>query len=174
MIRANCRPIGYFRSRKPPGNALILAGVRESMSLAVVAPLAILALPIYAFLFGPVTGVLHIAYCSAWSLIMIEALLWRFEKPFACSYSPGKVPVVALLCGYFVAFMAYTDLLAWIESYLLRGRLAAVTCLTLLHGAAVRFDRVSRTHAGGRYNPAFPGGTRASGPDARFMGMTCD
>ncbi len=125
-----------FQITEGAGKHAYLAGVRKSMSLAVVAPLAILALPIYTFLFGPATGVLHIAYCSLWSLIMIELLLWRFEKvPFACSYSPGKVPVVALLCGYFLAFMAYTDLLAWMETYLLQERLAAVTCVSLLSGA---------------------------------------
>jgi len=112
-----------------------LSGVRKCMSLVVVAPLAVVMLPTYTLLFGPETAVVHTAYCSLLSLIMIEALLWRLEKlPFACSYAPGKVPVVALLCGYWLAFMAYTDFMALIESYFLRSRVATVISLALLGG----------------------------------------
>lgn len=113
-----------------------LSGVRKCMSLVVVAPLAIVVLPIYALLFGPEIGIVHAAYCSLLSLIMIEALLWRLEKlPFTCSYAPGKVPVVALLCGYWLAFMAYTDFMVLIETYFLRSRTATAICLGLLGGS---------------------------------------
>ncbi len=59
--------------------------------------------------------------------------MWRLEKlPFTCSYAPGKVPVVALLCGYWLAFMAYTDAMVTIEVYFLRSRTATLVCLALL------------------------------------------
>lgn len=112
-----------------------MAGVRKCMALAVVAPLALLVLPAYSILFGWETGLVHAAYCSLLSLIMIEALVWGLEKvPFACSYAPGKVPVVVLLCGYCLAFMAYTDFMVLVETYLLRSRLAEIICLALLGG----------------------------------------
>jgi len=112
-----------------------LAGVRKCMALVVVAPLALVTLPVYWLLFGPVTGVAHAAYCALLSLMLIEALLWRVEKvPFACSYAPGKVPVVALVCGYWLAFMAYTDVMVLIETYFLRSRVATAICLALLGG----------------------------------------
>jgi hypothetical protein len=48
---------------------------------------------------------------------------------------PGKVAVVALLCGFWLAFMAYTDFIVLIESHFLRSRTATVIFLTLLGGA---------------------------------------
>jgi len=113
-----------------------LAGVRKCMALVVVAPLTLVTLPVYSLLFDPAMAIAHAAYCALLSLIMIEALLWRMEKlPFACSYAPGKVPVVALLCGYWLAFMAYTDFMVLIETYFLRSLAATAICLTLLGGA---------------------------------------
>jgi len=125
-----------FQITERAGKSAYLPGVRKCMSLVVVAPLALVVLPVYALLFGPAIAMAHAAYCSLLSLIMIEALLWRLEKvPFTCSYAPGKAPVVALLCGYWLAFMAYTDFMVLIESNVLRSRLATVTCLALLGGA---------------------------------------
>jgi hypothetical protein len=107
-----------------------VSGVRKCMLLVVVAPLAIIVLPVYSLLFGPASAIVHTVYCSLLSLLMIEALTFRLEKvPFACSYAPGKVPVVALLCGYWLAFMAYTDLLVLLEYSLLRSRLGTAICL---------------------------------------------
>jgi len=105
------------------------------MSLVVVAPLAVVMLPVYALLMGPEIAIVHAAYCSLLSLIMIEALLWRLEKlPFTCSYAPGKAPVVALLCGYWLAFMAYTDFMVLIESRFLGSRVATLIALAMLGG----------------------------------------
>jgi hypothetical protein len=117
-----------------------LSGVRKCMSLVVVAPLSIVVLLVYGPLLGAEIAIVHAAYCAILSLIMIEALLWRFEKlPFACSYAPGKFPVVALLCGYWLAFMAYTDFMVLIESYFLRSRVATVIALASLGGALWAF-----------------------------------
>jgi len=116
--------------------AAYLAGVRKCMWLVIVAPLWAIVLPAYTLLFDLQTAVVHAAYCSLLSLILIEALLWRLEKvPFACSYAPGKIPVVALLCGYWLAFMAYTNIMVVIESYFLQSLPAAAVCLAALAGA---------------------------------------
>jgi hypothetical protein len=112
-----------------------LSGVRKCMSLVVVAPLAVVMLPVYALLMGPEIAIVHAAYCSLLSLIMIEALVWGLEKlPFTCSYAPGKLPVVALLCGYWLAFMAYTDFMVLIESRFLGSRVATLIALAMLGG----------------------------------------
>ena len=67
------------------------------------------------------------------SLVMVETLLWRLEKlPFTCSYVPGRVPVVALLAGYWVAFMLYTHLMAYLEYEMRHSRLATAICLGCL------------------------------------------
>ena len=126
-----------------------LAGVRKCMSLVVVAPLAMAVLPAYWLLAGPGTAIVHTAYCALLSLLMIEALLGRMDKlPFACSYAPGKVPVVALLCGYWLAFLVYTDFMVMIETYFLRSPIATVICLGLLGGAlSVLWARRKRARA---------------------------
>lgn len=113
-----------------------LSGVRKCMWMVVVAPLTVAVLPVYSLLFSVETAIVHAAYCALLSLILIEALLWRLEKvPFACSYAPGKVPVVVLLCGYWLAFMSYTNLMVLIESYFLQSRMATAICLAVLGGA---------------------------------------
>lgn len=114
-----------------------LAGVRRCMSLVVATPLTLAVLLVYSRLFGLWTAAAHATYCALLSLIMIEVLLWRLDKlPFACSYAPGRIPVVALLCGYWLAFMAYTDVMVWGEMYFLENRIATVICLAAL-GAAL-------------------------------------
>jgi hypothetical protein len=56
--------------------------------------------------------------------------LWRLKKlPFTCSYVPGGVPVVALLAGYWVAFMLYTHAMAYLEHEMLQSRV--VTAISL-------------------------------------------
>jgi hypothetical protein len=112
-----------------------LSGVRKCMAFVVVAPLALISLPAYTLLYGPWTAIVHTAYCSLLSLIMIEALLWGLEKlPFACSYAPGRFPVVMLLCAYWLAFMAYTDTMVLAETYFLMSRVATVISLAVLGG----------------------------------------
>ncbi len=113
-----------------------LAGVRKCMALLVVTPVAIAVLLAYPFLLDGETALVHAAYCSLLSLIMVEALLWRLEKlPFTCSYVPGRVPVVALLAGYWLAFMLYTHLMAYLEGVMLHSRLATAICLSGLLSA---------------------------------------
>ena len=110
-----------------------LSGVRKCMLLVVVAPIAICVLPVYTALFGAETAAAHAAYCTLLSVLMVEALLWRFEKlPFACSYAPGRIPVVILLCIYGLAFMAYTDLMVLVEYNMLRSRIGTAVCLAVL------------------------------------------
>jgi hypothetical protein len=113
-----------------------LAGIRKCMVALVVAPVAMAVLVTYSFLFDGETALVHAAYCSLLSLVMVEALLWRLEKlPFTCSYVPGRVPVVALLAGYWVAFMLYTHLMAYLEYEMLHSRLATAICLGCLLAA---------------------------------------
>jgi hypothetical protein len=113
-----------------------LAGVRASMLLLVVAPVAAAVLIAYSVLFDPGTAIVHAVYCSLLSLLVAEALLWRLEKlPFTCSYVPGRVPVVGLLVGYWVAFMFYTHLMAFLEHQMLHSRLATAICLGALLSA---------------------------------------
>jgi hypothetical protein len=130
-----------------------LAGIRKCMALLVVAPVAIAVLVAYPFLFDGETALVHAAYCSLLSLVMVEALLWRLEKlPFTCSYVPGRVPVVALLAGYWVAFMLYTHLMAYLEREMLHSRLATAICLCALlsawRGLAAYRKRTHRENAG--------------------------
>jgi len=113
-----------------------LAGVRKCMVLLVVMPVAIAVLLAYSFLFSPETALVHTVYCSLLSLVLVEALLWRLEKlPFTCSYVPGRVPVVALLSVYWVTFMLYTHVMAYLEHEMLRSRLATAICLGCLLSA---------------------------------------
>ncbi|MBZ5595924.1 MAG: hypothetical protein LAP39_27090 [Acidobacteriia bacterium] len=113
-----------------------LAGARASMMLLVVAPVAAVVVIVYGFLFDLETALIHAAYCSLLSLLLVEALVWRLEKlPFTCSYVPGRIPVVMLLTAYWVAFLFYTHVMAFLEHEMLRSRPATVICISVLLSA---------------------------------------
>ncbi|HVP47848.1 MAG TPA: hypothetical protein VMT32_14740 [Bryobacteraceae bacterium] len=113
-----------------------LSGARAAMVLLAVAPVAAVVAAVYGFLFDPRTALVHAAYCSLLSLLLVEGLLWRLDKlPFTCSYIPGRIPVVMLLTAYVVAFLFYTHVMAYLEREMLQSGLATGISLGALFSA---------------------------------------
>jgi hypothetical protein len=125
-----------FQATERREQADYLSGARASMVLLVVAPVAAAVPVVYTFLFDPRTALVHAAYCSLLSMLLVEGLLWRLDKlPFTCSYAPGRIPVVILLTVYLVAFLFYTHVMAYLEREMLQSGLATGISLGALFSA---------------------------------------
>jgi hypothetical protein len=84
---------------------------RQIILLAIVPPVILVALPLYIYLGGWETGLLHILLVLTWSAVLTEALLFRFRKvPFTCAlpvfrqHAPVGV-ILAVLAFVFFAFV---------------------------------------------------------------------
>jgi hypothetical protein len=81
-----------FQDTERAENGGLPRRARACMLLTVVGPVAAAVLIGHSVLFDPAADVIHAAYCSLLSLLLVEALLWRREKlPFTCSYAPTRV-----------------------------------------------------------------------------------
>ena len=78
--------------------------------LAVVPPMIFVALPLYTYLGGWVTGLLHTLLVLTWSVVLTEALLFRFRKvPFTCVLPVFRqhAPVGVILGALGLFFFAF-------------------------------------------------------------------
>ena len=90
-LRANW----LFRIHQPGKAARLLSGVERFVLYCGVAPIALLTLPAEIVVLGIGTGLLASLTCLLLSLILMESLLFSFEKiPFTSSYLPGRRPLI--------------------------------------------------------------------------------
>ena len=111
-----------FRLTEPGNRLAFLTAVEEFLLCFAVAPVAAATLPLEIFLLGPGTAFAAAVLCLLPSLILMEALLVRFEKvPFTSSYLPGRRPLVETLLLYGIAVGVYVSILSSIVSWALEG-----------------------------------------------------
>jgi hypothetical protein len=97
-LRANW----LFRIHQPGNAAKLLAGVERFVLYCGVMPIMLLSLPAEMLVLGIGAGLLASLTCLLLSLILMETLLFSFEKiPFTSSYLPGRRPLIdsALRCS---------------------------------------------------------------------------
>src|SRR6185369_9240798 len=64
-------------------------------------------------------AVMHLAFESAVSLILLQVLFFGFRKvPFTCSYYPGKKNLAILMGVYLYGFTTYSSTMVALESWL--------------------------------------------------------
>jgi hypothetical protein len=93
--------------------------------------------------------ILHLSFSLILSLILLEVLLFRFQKiPFTCSYLPGKANIKLFWVLYLFSFTTYAYSMTSLESWMLEDpiRLAPFYLLTLalLLGLAIKRIRFLR------------------------------
>ncbi|HJU42308.1 MAG TPA: hypothetical protein VJ691_05815 [Vicinamibacterales bacterium] len=82
-----------------------LTGVRRAAIVALVLPALAVLLPLYVFVLGTQTALLHAAFGLAGAIVFLELLLVSYEKvPFTCTYLPSE-NMKALVPIYFLAFL---------------------------------------------------------------------
>jgi hypothetical protein len=108
-LRANW----VFRIHEPGNATGLLAGVESFVLFWGVIPIALLTTPVELALLGLRAGTEASLLCLLCSLILMELLLFPFEKiPFTSSYFPGQDPVIVTVLKYLLASVLYVGLLS--------------------------------------------------------------
>ncbi|MFB0564213.1 MAG: hypothetical protein ACETWK_00870 [Candidatus Aminicenantaceae bacterium] len=100
------------------------SALRKGIFFLNLLPLYVVLFIFYLFLWDGLTAFYHCLYCLAVSLLVMEVFfLKNFKIPFACSYLPGKEKIQLFWLIYILAFVAFINLVSWIEFELLRAPL---------------------------------------------------
>lgn len=103
-LRANW----LFRIVEPGHATELLAGVERFLFYWGALPILVATLPIEASLLGFRIGLVVGAECFLISLLLMEFLLFTFEKiPFTSSYLPGRRPLIETILKYSVGAILY-------------------------------------------------------------------
>jgi hypothetical protein len=137
-LRANW----LFRTVEPGHAPALLMGVERFLWAWGALPVAVLTIPIEVTMLGVQTGLEAAIACLLVSFLLIEVLLFTFEKiPFTSSYLPGRSPLIETVLKYSVAAACYVSGVAALVSFVLK-----TWASTLLFGAilAVGWWRLRR------------------------------
>jgi hypothetical protein len=140
-LRANW----LFRIHEPGRAQELLGGMEAFLFYCALAPIAMSSLPIEIAALGPMKGSLSAVLCALPAMILIEALLFAFERlPFTSSYLPGRRPLLETLLGYGVFAAAYVWGLSALIGVSLNnlGTTAATALILLAAWWAVRSARL--------------------------------
>jgi hypothetical protein len=84
-------------------------GVYKFTVLFIILPLIVLFAPLYLMIWSPVLVFIHMTYVAILSFILMEILLFHFEKiPFTCSYLPGKANLKLWWPAYVIGCYGYS------------------------------------------------------------------
>lgn len=98
------------------------SGMKKAMFFLNLVPLFALIYVFYFFLWGGITAFYHCLYGLVVSALVMELLFLNYTKiPFACSYLPGKEKIQLYWIPYVLLFLAYINLMSWIELQLLKA-----------------------------------------------------
>lgn len=147
-LRANW----LFRIHQPGNAAKLLAGVERFVVYCAVVPIALLTLPAEMLVLGIGTGLLASLTCLLLSLILMETLLFSFEKvPFTSSYLPGRRPLIETVLRGAVVSVLWVGGLSSLVRWSLNGLASSVGLIVLLFAgwwkardARLRWQRVDR------------------------------
>lgn len=107
-----------------------VAATRKWILLCGVLPLFALLAPLELARFPWRVAAFHAAFGIALSALLVEILFFGFRKaPFTCGYFPGRINLVCLSVVYVVGFMAYSRVMAGLESWLTHRPAAALAFL---------------------------------------------
>jgi hypothetical protein len=141
-LRANWGFQLAWRGRDRP----FIAGVKWAAVVALVLPALAVLLPLFVFVLGPRLALLHAALGLAGAIVLLEALMVRYDKvPFTCTYLPSE-NMKALAPLYAIAFLIGASMFARMQNDVLQGKSAIRALMTLAVVFAIsRVMSVKRT-----------------------------
>jgi hypothetical protein len=157
-IRANW----LFRTVEAGHAPALLVGVERFLWIWGALPVAILTLPIEVSVLGTRTGLAAAGMCLFISFLLIEVLLFSFEKiPFTSSYLPGRRPLIETVLKYSVLTACYVLGVAAVVSFAIKtGASTLLLAVTLaavwwrLRRARVAVRQTSRIEFEEMFEPA--------------------
>ena len=156
-LRANW----LFRTVEPGHAPALLMGVERFLWAWGALPVAMLTLPIEVDMLGARTGLEAVVVCLLISLLLIEVLLFTFEKiPFTSSYLPGRSPLIETVLKYSVATVLYVSGSSALVSFALKTGASTLLLVALLASgwwrlrhARIAARRISRIEFEERFEP---------------------
>lgn len=104
-----------------------LRAARKWIFACAILPLFLLLAPVEFACFRWTAAVFHIVYGVTLSALLAEILFFDFRKvPFTCAHLPGKINLVGLGALYILGFTTYSDLMATVETWLIRSPAASL------------------------------------------------
>ncbi len=98
------------------------SGLRKAILILNLIPLFAILFVFFCFLWNGPMAFQHCLFGLVVSVLMMEVFFLTFNKiPFACTYLPGKEKLQLFWIIYLFAFLAYINLLSWIELQLLKA-----------------------------------------------------
>ena len=111
---------GFQLAWRNRGRAFV-AGVKRAAVVALVLPALIVLLPLFVFVLGPQSALLHAALGLAGAIVLLEAIMVNYDKvPFTCTYVPTE-NMKALGPIYALAFFAGASMFARMQYNALQG-----------------------------------------------------
>ena len=115
-----------------------LTGVRRGALAGVVVPALLIVLPLFWYFLGFTLAVAHALLGFAGRVVMLEVLLFSYEKvPFTCTYIPSENMKALAVIPYVLIFLTGASAFARMERSALQDPIAAVRLLVLLSVVAV-------------------------------------
>jgi hypothetical protein len=116
-----------------------LAGVRRAALVGVVVPALVVVLPLFWFFFGAPLAVAHAALGFAGAVVVLEVLLFSYEKvPFTCTYLPSE-NLKAFGIPYVVIFLIGASTFAGMERAALQDPVDALRLIAWLAAIGIGF-----------------------------------
>jgi len=121
-VPVNLQANWIFRLTEVRKRRHYFSGLRKGIIFRNLLPLFFLLFAFCTFLWGWKVALYHSLFGFAIALLVMEVFFIRYCKvPFGCSYLPGKENMHLYWIVYLVGFLAYFNLLTWLESYLLKA-----------------------------------------------------
>jgi hypothetical protein len=137
-LRANW----LFRTIEPGHAPALLMGVERFLWACGALPVAVLTLPIEISMMGARSGLEAAIVCLVMSFLLIEVLLFTFEKiPFTSSYLPGRCPLIETILKYSVAAACYVSGTAALVSFALKTDASTLLLTAILSAGWWRLRR---------------------------------
>ena len=157
-LRANW----LFRTVEPGYAPALLMGVERFLCVWGALPVAVLTLPIELSMLGMRNGLEAAIACLLVSFLLIEVLLFTFEKiPFTSSYLPGRSPLIETVLKYSVAAACYVSGVAALVSFALKTGVSTLLFTAILvagwwrlRRARIAVREISRIEFEERFEPA--------------------
>jgi hypothetical protein len=135
-LRANW----LFRLTDPFAGGAYLGATRKTLLMFALAPVVMLSAPVYFAVWPWVKAAEHIAFLTAFGLLIIELALTGFAKvPFTCSYLPGRANLKIMFGVYWGLLIIVSELVTQIEIDALHHGYATLMAVTLIAWLAAAY-----------------------------------
>jgi hypothetical protein len=147
-VPSDLRANWTFQAAATGDPAGYLRGVRKAAILLEVVPLFTLLAPVYAALWGWLSGGLHVLFGAVSAWLLVEVQLVGLEKlPYTCSYVPGKANLKTCWTFYVLGYLTYVSAMSWLDLKILEQPLRFLLFLAGAVALKIAVERYRKDHS---------------------------